>query len=35
VTIGQAKAEYEKFAAREKPADLCGDVTWESVISDQ
>lgn len=35
VTIGQAKAEYEKFAAREKPADLCGDVTWESVISKQ
>ncbi len=28
VTIAQAKAEYRKFAAREKPADLCGDVTW-------
>ncbi|RME44475.1 MAG: MBL fold metallo-hydrolase [Chloroflexi bacterium] len=29
VTIAQAKAEYQKFATREKPADLCGDVTWE------
>jgi glyoxylase-like metal-dependent hydrolase (beta-lactamase superfamily II) len=29
VTIGQAKAEYEKFAERQMPADLCGDVTWE------
>ncbi|MFQ5856159.1 MAG: lipoyl(octanoyl) transferase LipB [Anaerolineae bacterium] len=33
VTIGQAKAQYARFEAREKPADLCGDVTWES--SDQ
>lgn len=28
VTIGQAKEEYQVFEAREKPADLCGDVTW-------
>lgn len=27
-TIGQAKQEYAAFAAREHPADLCGDVTW-------
>lgn len=30
VTIAQAKVEYQKFVAREKPADLCGDVTWEA-----
>lgn len=30
VTIAQAKAEYQKFVGREKPADLCGDVTWEA-----
>lgn len=29
VTIGQAKAEYAEFEARDKPAGLCGDVTWE------
>jgi glyoxylase-like metal-dependent hydrolase (beta-lactamase superfamily II) len=27
-TIGEAKKEYAAFAAREHPADLCGDVTW-------
>lgn len=27
-TIGSAKAEYAVFAAREHPADLCGDVSW-------
>ncbi len=27
-TIGEAKAEYAIFAAREHPPDLCGDVTW-------
>lgn len=27
-TIGEAKKEYDAFAAREHPADLCGDVTW-------
>jgi len=27
-TIGEAKAEYAVFAAREHPPDLCGDVTW-------
>ena len=27
-TIGEAKKEYAVFAAREHPADLCGDVTW-------
>ena len=27
-TIGESKAEYAVFASREKPADLCGDVTW-------
>ncbi len=27
-TIGEAKREYEAFAAREHRADLCGDVTW-------
>lgn len=30
VTIGQAKAEYEAFEARETPDDLCGDVTWQA-----
>ncbi|MFQ5593068.1 MAG: MBL fold metallo-hydrolase [Anaerolineae bacterium] len=30
VTIGQAKAEYQKFASREQPVNLCGDVTWEA-----
>lgn len=28
-TIGAAKAEYEVFAARQHPADLCGDVLWQ------
>ena len=28
-TIGAAKKEYAVFAAREHPADLCGDVNWE------
>jgi glyoxylase-like metal-dependent hydrolase (beta-lactamase superfamily II) len=28
-TIGESKREYAAFAAREHPADLCGDVTWE------
>jgi hydroxyacylglutathione hydrolase len=27
-TIGEAKREYESFASREHPPDLCGDVTW-------
>ena len=27
--IGQSKREYRAFAARQHPADLCGDVTWE------
>lgn len=27
-TIGDAKREYAEFAAKEHPADLCGDVTW-------
>jgi len=27
-TIGEAKKEYAAFAAREHPADLCGDVAW-------
>ena len=27
-TIAEAKQEYAAFAAREHPADLCGDVTW-------
>lgn len=30
VTIAQAKSEYQVFAQRETPADLCGDVTWEA-----
>lgn len=28
-TIGAARAEYEVFAARQHPADLCGDVLWQ------
>ena len=28
-TIGQSKREYDVFASKEHPADLCGDVTWE------
>ena len=28
-TIGAAKKEYAVFAAKEHPADLCGDVNWE------
>ncbi len=27
-TIGAAKKEYAVFAAKEHPADLCGDVNW-------
>lgn len=27
-TIGQARQEYQIFAAKQHPADLCGDVTW-------
>ena len=27
-TIGESKREYALFEARDKPADLCGDVTW-------
>ncbi len=27
-TIAQSKQEYAAFAARQHPADLCGDVTW-------
>ncbi len=27
-TIGESKREYAVFAARERPAGLCGDVTW-------
>jgi glyoxylase-like metal-dependent hydrolase (beta-lactamase superfamily II) len=27
-TIGKSKQEYAAFAARQHPADLCGDVTW-------
>jgi glyoxylase-like metal-dependent hydrolase (beta-lactamase superfamily II) len=27
-TIGASKQEYAVFAAKEHPADLCGDVTW-------
>lgn len=29
-TVGASKAEYAVFAARQHPADLCGDVTWLS-----
>jgi hydroxyacylglutathione hydrolase len=29
-TIGRSKKEYAVFASREHPADLCGDVLWES-----
>ncbi len=29
-TIGQSKREYAVFASRSHPADLCGDVLWES-----
>jgi glyoxylase-like metal-dependent hydrolase (beta-lactamase superfamily II) len=29
-SIAQSKREYAVFASREHPADLCGDVTWES-----
>lgn len=29
-SIGQSKREYAVFAAKEHPADLCGDVNWES-----
>ena len=28
-SIADSKREYAVFAAREHPADLCGDVTWE------
>ena len=28
-TLGVSKREHAVFAAREHPADLCGDVTWE------
>jgi len=28
-TIGAAKAEHAVFAARQHPADLCGDVLWQ------
>jgi hydroxyacylglutathione hydrolase len=28
VTVGQARADYQAFEARDKPVDLCGDVTW-------
>jgi glyoxylase-like metal-dependent hydrolase (beta-lactamase superfamily II) len=27
--IGDSKREYEVFASKEHPADLCGDVNWE------
>jgi len=27
--IGESKREYEVFASKEHPSDLCGDVTWE------
>jgi glyoxylase-like metal-dependent hydrolase (beta-lactamase superfamily II) len=29
-TIGDSKREYAVFASKGHPADLCGDVTWES-----
>ena len=29
-TIGRSKREYAVFASRPHPADLCGDVLWES-----
>ena len=29
-TIGESKREYALFASRDHPADLCGDVLWES-----
>lgn len=29
-TIGASKKEYEVFASKEHPKDLCGDVLWES-----
>jgi len=29
-TIGRSKREYAVFASRPHPADLCGDVSWES-----
>ncbi len=28
-TVGDARREYEAFAARPHPPDLCGDVTWD------
>jgi glyoxylase-like metal-dependent hydrolase (beta-lactamase superfamily II) len=27
-TIGESKREYEAFASRQQPPDLCGDVAW-------
>jgi glyoxylase-like metal-dependent hydrolase (beta-lactamase superfamily II) len=27
-TIGESKREYAVFASRQRPPDLCGDVTW-------
>ena len=27
-TIGQARQEYQAFASKQHPDDLCGDVTW-------
>jgi glyoxylase-like metal-dependent hydrolase (beta-lactamase superfamily II) len=27
-TIGEARQQYEVFASRAHPDDLCGDVTW-------
>ena len=27
-TIGEARRQYQDFASRQHPADLCGDVNW-------
>ena len=27
-TIGEARQQYQEFASRQHPADLCGDVNW-------
>ncbi len=27
-TVGAERAAFERFVATDRPADLCGDVTW-------
>ena len=29
-TIGEARLDYQDFASRSHPADLCGDISWRS-----